>query len=218
MSLCSLVALEQNYHPSVGSCHHRRAPGSSGYLDDWHQFCYLAVEEGKHILYQSPEVCVLFLICFHSQMYTYHCTRVNVGGKLNVICFDKTGTLTEDGLDVFGIQVVDENKRFGHLFSDLHSRDSTLPQSLETMLHVMSTCHSLRIVDGEVIGDPLDLKMFQFTNWTYEEGTQATENSDDDDNITPSVARPPPSSSPSAEAVSLNPRNWKFYAYTTNTE
>lgn len=33
-------------------------------------------------------------------------TRVNVGGKLDVICFDKTGTLTEDGLDVLGARVV----------------------------------------------------------------------------------------------------------------
>lgn len=32
--------------------------------------------------------------------------RVNVGGKLDIICFDKTGTLTEDGLDVLGIRVV----------------------------------------------------------------------------------------------------------------
>ena len=29
-------------------------------------------------------------------------TRVNMGGKVNVVCFDKTGTLTEDGLDVLG--------------------------------------------------------------------------------------------------------------------
>ncbi|KAL8973193.1 MAG: hypothetical protein Q9183_000095 [Haloplaca sp. 2 TL-2023] len=32
--------------------------------------------------------------------------RVNVGGKLDVVCFDKTGTLTEDGLDVLGVRVV----------------------------------------------------------------------------------------------------------------
>ena len=32
--------------------------------------------------------------------------RVNVGGKLDVICFDKTGTLTEDGLDILGVRVV----------------------------------------------------------------------------------------------------------------
>lgn len=85
------------------------------------------------------------------------------------------------------------------------------------MLHVMSTCHSLRIVDDEVIGDPLDLKMFQFTNWTYEEGTQASENSDEQDNITPSIARPPPSSSSTSQAVSLNPHDKRIYAYMTDS-
>lgn len=32
--------------------------------------------------------------------------RVNVGGKLDLVCFDKTGTLTEDGLDVLGLRIV----------------------------------------------------------------------------------------------------------------
>lgn len=31
--------------------------------------------------------------------------RVNVAGKLDVVCFDKTGTLTEDGLDVLGVRL-----------------------------------------------------------------------------------------------------------------
>ena len=34
----------------------------------------------------------------------------------------------------------------------------------------MATCHSLRSVDGELVGDPLDLKMFEFTGWSFEEG------------------------------------------------
>lgn len=38
--------------------------------------------------------------------------RVNVGGKLDVICFDKTGTLTEDGLDVLGVRTVNREMRF----------------------------------------------------------------------------------------------------------
>lgn len=37
--------------------------------------------------------------------------RVNVGGKLDVVCFDKTGTLTEDGLDVLGVRTVDRDMR-----------------------------------------------------------------------------------------------------------
>merc|ERR1712241_210098 len=30
--------------------------------------------------------------------------RINVCGKLKLVCFDKTGTLTEDGLDLYGLQ------------------------------------------------------------------------------------------------------------------
>jgi cation-transporting ATPase 13A3/4/5 len=40
--------------------------------------------------------------------------RVNIGGKLDVVCFDKTGTLTEDGLDVLGVRVIEQPiKRYG---------------------------------------------------------------------------------------------------------
>lgn len=34
--------------------------------------------------------------------------RINVGGKLKLICFDKTGTLTEDGLDIWGVLGIDK--------------------------------------------------------------------------------------------------------------
>ncbi|QDS69980.1 hypothetical protein FKW77_003032 [Venturia effusa] len=126
--------------------------------------------------------------------------RVNVGGKLDVICFDKTGTLTEDGLDVLGVRVAQK-----HNFSDLLTdTDSILPRSSyerdptidydtnRAILHTMATCHSLRNINGELLGDPLDVKMFEFTGWQYEEGEQRG-NQDDDDGIalTPSVARPP---------------------------
>ena len=40
------------------------------------------------------------------QIFCISPQRVNVGGKLDVMCFDKTGTLTEDGLDVLGVRVV----------------------------------------------------------------------------------------------------------------
>jgi len=33
----------------------------------------------------------------------------------------------------------------------------------------MTTCHSLKLVSDEIIGDPLDAKMFEFTGWTFEE-------------------------------------------------
>ncbi|CAI4210203.1 unnamed protein product [Parascedosporium putredinis] len=57
----------------------------------------------------------------------------------------------------------------------------------------MTTCHSLRSVDGELVGDPLDLKMFSFTGWDFEEGDQGTGEHHDEDQggIAPPIARPP---------------------------
>lgn len=60
------------------------------------------------------------------------------------------------------------------------------------IIYTMATCHSLRVVDDELLGDPLDVKMFQFTGWSYEEGGDPSElSSSKYDAITPSVARPP---------------------------
>jgi cation-transporting ATPase 13A3/4/5 len=38
----------------------------------------------------------------------------------------------------------------------------------------MTTCHSLKLVNDELIGDPLDLKMFEFTKWLLEESGQSS--------------------------------------------
>jgi magnesium-transporting ATPase (P-type) len=34
----------------------------------------------------------------------------------------------------------------------------------------MATCHSIKIVNGSLLGDPMDLNMFAFTGWQIEEG------------------------------------------------
>lgn len=61
------------------------------------------------------------------------------------------------------------------------------------IVYTMATCHSLRVVDDELLGDPLDVKMFQFTGWSYEEGGShvSEQPSPKYDTIVPSVARPP---------------------------
>ncbi|KAK4050588.1 hypothetical protein OIV83_003314 [Microbotryomycetes sp. JL201] len=101
-------------------------------------------------------------------------TRVNIGGKINIVCFDKTGTLTEEGLDVLGVRsVVRSTNKFADIEDDIDNvpifgvADAKTP-----MLHALATCHALKIVDGEIIGDPLDLRMFEFTGWTLEEGKE----------------------------------------------
>ncbi|KZT19690.1 hypothetical protein NEOLEDRAFT_1158964 [Neolentinus lepideus HHB14362 ss-1] len=96
-------------------------------------------------------------------------SRVNISGKVNVCCFDKTGTLTEDGLDILGVRGLERNvNRFGELIEDVH--DLPMSDAKANFLYALATCHSLQVVDGEIIGDPLDVKMFTFTKWTLEEG------------------------------------------------
>lgn len=145
--------------------------------------------------------------------------RINVGGKLDVVCFDKTGTLTEDGLDVLGVRVNQEpamrwvskirkasgkrlmHHRFSDVFSDVSSllpgaeyeRDPTVDYRIhQAILYTMATCHSLRAVDGEILGDPLDVKMFEFTGWSFEEFAQKANVDDENAQDHPaSIARPP---------------------------
>jgi cation-transporting ATPase 13A2 len=95
--------------------------------------------------------------------------RINVSGKVNVVCFDKTGTLTEEGLDILGVRIPERTgERFGELIED--ARDLPLSSGKMSFLHALATCHSLKMVNGFPVGDPLDMKMFCFTDWTLEEG------------------------------------------------
>lgn len=62
------------------------------------------------------------------------------------------------------------------------------------IIHTMATCHSLRVVDNELLGDPLDVKMFRFTGWSYyeESSNRASEQTNSKyDTIMPSIAKPP---------------------------
>jgi cation-transporting ATPase 13A2 len=101
--------------------------------------------------------------------------RINVAGKINVCCFDKTGTLTEDGLDILGVRALDRRSgmRFGELLDNVYDLPGPVGREKATFLYALATCHQLKVVDGEFIGDPLDVKMFQFTKWLIEEGQVA---------------------------------------------
>lgn len=96
------------------------------------------------------------------QIYCTSPRAINVSGSIDCVCFDKTGTLTEDGLDMWGVVPVDE-KTFQRPIKDI----STL--EMNEILVGMVTCHSITIIDNQLAGDPLDLKMFESTGWTLEE-------------------------------------------------
>lgn len=116
----------------------------------------------------------------NKQIFCIAPTRVNIGGKLDIACFDKTGTLTEDGLDVLGIhptrnaegrkEIVFEDmiETIDKLGEDL-SASSYNVQTDKFLLGCMASCHSLRLIDDSLVGDPLDVKMFEFTKWNFSE-------------------------------------------------
>ncbi|XP_053650214.1 polyamine-transporting ATPase 13A3 isoform X7 [Cherax quadricarinatus] len=91
--------------------------------------------------------------------------RINVAGKTKLVCFDKTGTLTEDGLEVWGVVEVKDNL-MGTPVMNVSSIHYT-----SHLIAAMATCHSLTFLNGNLTGDPLDVKMFEATEWVpYEIG------------------------------------------------
>ena len=114
--------------------------------------------------------------------------RINVSGKVNIVCFDKTGTLTEDGLHLQGCKLTKKDKKsgkdkagfkFGGIKKDLnkiqdhsvenHMKGVSAQRSKNLFIEAMASCHSLASVNGELIGDPLDFEMFKGIKWQFQE-------------------------------------------------
>ncbi|KAL7416022.1 hypothetical protein BDY24DRAFT_337463 [Mrakia frigida] len=127
--------------------------------------------------------------------------RVNIGGKINVVCFDKTGTLTEEGLEVLGVRSIDKTTgRFSELHSDVTEVPLTGGENGKTpLLYALATCHSLKRIDEDsVVGDPLDIEMFNFTGWILEEGRAGSSKKEEPlaerpQTLVQTVVRPPSS-------------------------
>nr|XP_043069563.1 polyamine-transporting ATPase 13A3 isoform X3 [Drosophila bipectinata] len=94
---------------------------------------------------------------------------INVAGSINCCCFDKTGTLTEDGLDMWGVVPKSSTNQFQIPLRDV------LRLPYDHFLFGMVTCHSITVLNGIMMGDPLDLKIFQSTGWTLEDSKNIPE-------------------------------------------
>ena len=90
--------------------------------------------------------------------------RVNVAGRVNLVCFDKTGTLSEPDLDVFGTVPVARSSEFDG-FCRFDPMTSHIARTEAPLLHVFASCHSLSGHHGKLVGDPLEVKMFKETGW-----------------------------------------------------
>jgi len=126
--------------------------------------------------------------------------RVNKAGSVNILVFDKTGTLTEDHLDIKGFVSVKMNKNNEFEFNPF--KDSCLNDSnlvidhfkkknannyknvskdlLQYYVECLACCHCLTYVKENLVGDPIDVRMFESTDWIMKENSSVgNENSAD---------------------------------------
>ncbi|OTF72224.1 cation-transporting ATPase 13A3-like protein [Euroglyphus maynei] len=119
-----------------------------------------------------------------SEIFCISPRSINISGCINCVCFDKTGTLTEDDLSFSEIVPIDKSQnQFGNRITDLANDLEYGP-----LLISLASCHSLTLIEGKMIGDPLDQKMFEATGWVLEE--PEVNDSSKYDLLAPSVVRP----------------------------
>ena len=121
-------------------------------------------------------------------IYCISPSSINICGTLNTFVFDKTGTLTEDGLDLKYVLPSSKSENGLMSFGKLIKKVNEMDGGNKRVLEAMASCHSLTHIHGDLAGDPLDLKMFEFTKWELVEyGSDETQNYD---KISPSLVRP----------------------------
>ena len=113
--------------------------------------------------------------------------RINMAGQISTFVFDKTGTLTEEGLSVLGFRATErsENKaKYLNFTNDVHDlmpeeewlRLSDAKRARSTnpalMVEAMAACTAVTYVNGKLVGDPLDVQMFQATGWVLDEAAE----------------------------------------------
>uniref|UniRef100_A0A0K0E9Q6 Cation-transporting ATPase n=1 Tax=Strongyloides stercoralis TaxID=6248 RepID=A0A0K0E9Q6_STRER len=83
--------------------------------------------------------------------------RIPFSGKIDICCFDKTGTLTTNDLIVNGIGYIDEDKNIC-----IKNKN----EISDITLNVLASCHSLIILDEELIGDSIEKESLKWIEWS----------------------------------------------------
>jgi cation-transporting ATPase 13A1 len=111
-----------------------------------------------------------------------YCTepfRVPLAGKVETACFDKTGTLTSDSMEVDGVHGLPDypppdppatSSKKGKKSKEKEEVEDVASTSVLQPLPFMSTavmaaCSGLTVVEGEVVGDPLEKAALQAVQW-----------------------------------------------------
>ncbi|KAJ2955419.1 hypothetical protein NQZ79_g8580 [Umbelopsis isabellina] len=125
--------------------------------------------------------------------------RILMAGKVQLFCFDKTGTLTREGLEFYGVQPIQDVDNIGN-----HRAESRDPAFGEHIIEVKdiprlmqvgtASCHAVTTLNGQFIGNPVDIEMFRASKWQLEESN--------DPNYVDSLV--PPSDAPGKEVYPVH--------------
>ena len=143
--------------------------------------------------------------CKGKQIMCINKEKINSAGKIKVCVFDKTGTLTEDHLDIFSylpitinpdIKNNDKNKKrfiFGKERKSVKEmaqssyeyyknkinnpeNQSASKEMDQLFIECLACCQGATKVNEKLIGDPIDVEMFEATGWTLVEDAGDPEN------------------------------------------
>jgi cation-transporting ATPase 13A1 len=105
--------------------------------------------------------------------------RITDAGKVDVCCFDKTGTLTADDLHFEGVALcelppstAEEEHLAPAIVRDVAAAaaagtaEGIVGIAGEEAALVLGACHALAVIDGGLVGDPLERAGMAGANWS----------------------------------------------------
>ncbi|KAI8368373.1 hypothetical protein EDC96DRAFT_441550 [Choanephora cucurbitarum] len=126
------------------------------------------------------------------QIYCVDLPRILMAGKVQLFCFDKTGTLTKEGLEFFGAKpIADINsivkQRQNKVVPEFDSHIGNVEDIPRLMQIGIATCHAVTTLNGQFIGNPVDIEMFKASKWTLNDTPEKEEYVD---TLTPPMDKP----------------------------
>lgn len=128
------------------------------------------------------------------QIYSLFLDKINTAGKVKLCCFDKTGTLTQNVLEFRGLlpiynteedwdvkvseaELAEQFISFNPFYNNMEEfeRENTISVSNRNHIiyEIMACCQSLQMIDGELVGDPMEIQFFNQTAFTLKNDIDA---------------------------------------------
>ncbi|RCI03520.1 hypothetical protein CU098_010396, partial [Rhizopus stolonifer] len=118
--------------------------------------------------------------------------RILMAGKVQLFCFDKTGTLTKEGLEFFGAKPIANinsivEQRAKQVEPEFDAHIDAVEDIPRLMQIGIATCHAVTTLNGQFIGNPVDIEMFRSSKWKLHDEPEKEEYVD---TLTPPMEKP----------------------------